>query len=139
MVQMTLFGGIQAKLWGSNNNKMQLHPDPMISRALRLLPLIPAVLLMACEEEASTAARGGWGGPAKVVTEQVEQQHYIGLVDAVDDLQVEVQKVDHPSRVHLDIETDDIDAEVARLEALGASALQRVRTVIKDGRVYGQP
>ena len=28
-------------------------------------------------------------------------------------LSIEVQKVDHPSRVHLDIETDDIEAEVA--------------------------
>lgn len=37
-----------------------------------------------------------------------------------DELVIEVQKVDHPSRVHLDIETDDIDAEVARLEKLGA-------------------
>ncbi len=27
-----------------------------------------------------------------------------------------MQRVDHPSRVHLDIETDDIAAEVARLE-----------------------
>lgn len=35
-------------------------------------------------------------------------------------LHIEVQKVEHPSRVHLDIETDDLDAEVARLEALGA-------------------
>ncbi|RPE79652.1 VOC family protein [Vulcaniibacterium tengchongense] len=35
-------------------------------------------------------------------------------------LSVEVQKVDHPSRVHLDIEADDIDAEAARLEKLGA-------------------
>ena len=35
-------------------------------------------------------------------------------------LHVEVQKVDHPSRVHLDIEADDVDAEAARLEALGA-------------------
>ncbi len=32
----------------------------------------------------------------------------------------------HPSRVHLDIETDDIPAEVARLERLGA---QRVAAV----------
>jgi glyoxalase superfamily protein len=31
-----------------------------------------------------------------------------------------VQKVDHPSRIHLDIETDDLEAEVKRLEALGA-------------------
>ena len=36
------------------------------------------------------------------------------------DLHIEVQKVQHPSRVHLDIEADDVDAEAARLEALGA-------------------
>src|SRR5260370_1673278 len=33
---------------------------------------------------------------------------------------VEIQRVDHESRVHIDIETDDIPAEVARLEKLGA-------------------
>ena len=43
------------------------------------------------------------------------------------DLHVEVQKVDHPSRVHLDLETDDIDAEVARLEALGATRVAFVK------------
>jgi hypothetical protein len=32
-----------------------------------------------------------------------------------------VPRVDHAARVHLDIETDDLDAEVARLEALGAT------------------
>lgn len=31
-----------------------------------------------------------------------------------------VQKVDHDSRIHLDIESDDLEAEVARLEKLGA-------------------
>jgi len=30
--------------------------------------------------------------------------------------------------VHLDIESDDVDAEVARLEALGARQVERVRT-----------
>ena len=43
------------------------------------------------------------------------------------DLQIEVQKVDHPSRVHLDIESDDIDAEAARLEALGAKKIGFVK------------
>jgi hypothetical protein len=38
-----------------------------------------------------------------------------------------VQKVDHPSRIHLDIESDDLDAEVARLEALGARRLGFVK------------
>ncbi|MEN1941542.1 VOC family protein [Luteimonas sp. MJ174] len=46
---------------------------------------------------------------------------YSALGDAPGNLHVEVQHVEHPSRVHLDIETDDIDAEVARLEALGAT------------------
>jgi hypothetical protein len=39
---------------------------------------------------------------------------------------VEVQLVDHESRVHLDIETDDIPAEVARLEKLGAKVVNRL-------------
>lgn len=41
------------------------------------------------------------------------------------DLHIEVQRVDHESRVHLDIETDDIEAEVARLVALGAREVSR--------------
>jgi Glyoxalase-like domain len=33
---------------------------------------------------------------------------------------VQIQRVDHESRVHIDIETDDITAEVTRLGKLGA-------------------
>jgi len=40
-------------------------------------------------------------------------------------LNIEVQQVEHPSRVHLDIETDDIEAEAARLEGLGAKKVKR--------------
>ncbi|KAB8318428.1 VOC family protein, partial [Tolypothrix campylonemoides VB511288] len=43
------------------------------------------------------------------------------------DLHVEVQQVAHDSRVHLDIEADDIDAEAARLEALGAKRIGFVK------------
>jgi hypothetical protein len=39
---------------------------------------------------------------------------------------VQIQRVAHGSRVHLDIETDDIPAEVARLEALGATVAERL-------------
>jgi len=39
---------------------------------------------------------------------------------------VQVQRVTHGSRVHLDIETDDIPAEVARLETLGAVVAERL-------------
>jgi hypothetical protein len=44
------------------------------------------------------------------------------------DLAIEVQTVAHESRVHLDIEADDIDAEVARLEQLGARRIGKVKT-----------
>lgn len=43
------------------------------------------------------------------------------------DLVIEVQTVAHPSRVHVDIETDDIEAEVMRLEKLGAKRVEAVK------------
>jgi hypothetical protein len=39
---------------------------------------------------------------------------------------VQIQRVGHESRVHIDIETDDIAAEVARLEKLGAKVVDRL-------------
>ena len=45
---------------------------------------------------------------------------YAELQTADDEPMILLQRVDHDSRVHLDIETDDIDAEVERLLALGA-------------------
>lgn len=52
-------------------------------------------------------------------------EKYAHLETPVDQPDVLIQRVDHPSRVHLDIETDDIDAETARLEELGASVVER--------------
>jgi hypothetical protein len=45
---------------------------------------------------------------------------YVMLETPPDEISVQIQRVGHESRIHLDIETDDIDAEVARLEKLGA-------------------
>ncbi len=39
---------------------------------------------------------------------------------------VEIQCFGHESRVHIDIETDDIPAEVGRLEKLGAKVVNRL-------------
>src|SRR5580704_10687547 len=39
---------------------------------------------------------------------------------------VQIQRVEHESRVHIDIETDDIPAEVSRLEKLGARVVDRL-------------
>lgn len=52
---------------------------------------------------------------------------YQMLGDTPGDLHIEVQKVDHSSRVHLDIEADDIDAEAERLEKLGAKKIAFVK------------
>jgi predicted enzyme related to lactoylglutathione lyase len=46
------------------------------------------------------------------------------------DIKVLVQAVDHDSRVHLDIETDDISAEQQRLEALGAKTIAKIKSWI---------
>jgi catechol 2,3-dioxygenase-like lactoylglutathione lyase family enzyme len=53
---------------------------------------------------------------------------YVLFDTAPNELHIEVQKVDHPSRVHLDIETDDVEAEVRRLEALGAKRVRQVQS-----------
>jgi hypothetical protein len=57
-------------------------------------------------------------------------RHYRKLGSGREDLIVLLQRVKHPSRVHLDIETDDIEREVARLERLGARRLKEIRTWI---------
>ena len=44
------------------------------------------------------------------------------------DGKVLLQSVDHESRVHLDIESDNQAAEVARLEAIGAKVVAKVKT-----------
>ena len=53
---------------------------------------------------------------------------YRALATAPEEVHIEVQQVDHPSRVHLDIEADDIEAEVRRLEGLGARRVAQVKT-----------
>jgi predicted enzyme related to lactoylglutathione lyase len=64
--------------------------------------------------------------------------NYLTLGTAPDGLSVEVQRVDHPSRVHLDIETDDIPAEVKRLERLGAKVVSHVKTWVVMEAPTGQ-
>ncbi|MGH8030665.1 MAG: VOC family protein [Arenimonas sp.] len=49
------------------------------------------------------------------------------LRTAPDEPFVLLQRVDHDARVHLDIQTDDFAAELARLEALGATRVAWVK------------
>ena len=53
--------------------------------------------------------------------------NYRSLGGSPEEVHVLVQAVDHPSRVHIDIETNDIEAEVRRLETLGAKRVKWVK------------
>jgi hypothetical protein len=53
---------------------------------------------------------------------------YRELATSQSEPMVLVQHIEHPARIHLDIEADDVEAEVARLEALGARRVEPVRT-----------
>ena len=63
---------------------------------------------------------------------------YRTLDTAADDVHIEVQQVAHPSRVHLDIESDDVEAEVRRLERLGARRVGAVSTWVVMEAPTGQ-
>jgi predicted enzyme related to lactoylglutathione lyase len=67
------------------------------------------------------------GVPLKPAAEEASPI-YRQLLTGPNDLHMEVQKVEHESRVHIDIETDDIEAEARRLEALGAKRVGSVET-----------
>jgi hypothetical protein len=57
-----------------------------------------------------------------------DDDRYRGLTATAAEPMLLVQRVEHPSRVHLDIETDDIEAEVERLEQLGARRVEKIHT-----------
>ena len=52
---------------------------------------------------------------------------YCRLKVGGDEVTLLIQAVEHPSRVHVDIETDDIEAELRRLEGLGARRVAQVK------------
>ena len=90
-----------------------------------------AGLIIDCQTDDLDAAGRFWSAALGLrirETQSVDDAGYVVLDTRPADPHVEVQKVDHPSRVHLDIETDDVDAEVRRLEALGARRVRAVRS-----------
>lgn len=89
-----------------------------------------AGFIIDCQTPDLQSAAGFWGRALGMEQRQLpgdEGKKYLRLVDPTGRLHIEVQSVEHPSRVHLDIETDDIEAEVRRLEALGATRVARVQ------------
>jgi len=69
---------------------------------------------------------------------QAGDDHYRDLVSGPSEPILLVQKVAHEGRIHLDIESDDVGAEVARLEALGAERVESVRTWVVMRAPTGQ-
>lgn len=65
-------------------------------------------------------------GRGERASDAPEDRGYVVLDTLPGEPHMELQRVDHDSRVHLDIETDDVDAEVARLEGLGARKVRPV-------------
>ena len=84
-----------------------------------------------CQTSDLGAASNFWGSALGMKVEALsgtEGQTYARLADPSKRLDIEVQLVEHPSRVHLDIESDDIEAEVRRLESLGAKRVRQIQT-----------
>ena len=90
-----------------------------------------STVVIDCQSSDLTDAARFWSaalGRKVDATENPATNKYVKLGSGNEELIVLVQKVSHPSRVHLDIETDDIEVEVKRLEAIGARRLEKVET-----------
>ncbi len=100
-----------------------------------------AGFIIDCQDADLDQAGAFWSaalGMAEKPADDDEDTGYRLLDTGVRDLHIEVQRVRHESRLHLDIETDDIAAEVARLEALGATALKAVHSWVVMQAPTGQ-
>lgn len=88
-------------------------------------------LVIDCSTDNLTTGASFWsqalGWPISASDDPAKDK-YVALETRADEMIVLLQKVDHPSRVHLDIETDDVEAEVMRLEKLGARRLEKIKT-----------
>jgi len=90
-----------------------------------------AGFIIDCRTDELGSAANFWSqalGYDQLSSENEEDENYAQLETGPNELHIEVQKVRHPSRVHIDIESDDIEAEVSRLEKLGAIRIEQVRT-----------
>jgi predicted enzyme related to lactoylglutathione lyase len=97
-------------------------------------------VIIDCQTKDLASAAKFWseafGRPIK--PETPTDGNYKTLVMKPGEILCEVQTVPHESRAHLDIETDDIEAEVKRLVALGAKEVERIRTWVVMQAPTGQ-
>lgn len=88
-----------------------------------------AGFIIDCNTSDLAGAATFWGAALglAVTSEADDDPGYRHLENGPGGLHIEVQQVSHESRVHLDIESDDIEAEVRRLEALGAKRVIAIK------------
>jgi predicted enzyme related to lactoylglutathione lyase len=89
-----------------------------------------SAFVLDCKVEDLATATDFWSkalGRAVASSDQDGDGKYAELKTDSDEPFLLLQKVNHDPRIHLDIETDDIDAEVARLETLGAKRITFVK------------
>lgn len=88
-----------------------------------------STIIIDCQTSDLRSAATFWSAAfGRVAVEDPSNPTYVSLQMRADEIICQLQSVSHESRVHLDIETDDIDAEVARLEKLGACEIERHKT-----------
>ena len=95
-----------------------------------------------CQTDDLTEAARFWSaalGRQADLSDDPATEKYVRVGSGNEELIVLLQKVPHASRVHLDIESDDIEAEVARLEALGAKRIEKDKDVVGDGSADRSP
>jgi hypothetical protein len=86
-----------------------------------------AGFILDCRTDDLSAAARFWAAALAMPVIERDPSGYDRLDAGPRDLHIEVQSVTHESRVHLDVETDDIEAEVARLEGLGAKRVAAIK------------
>ena len=84
---------------------------------------LSTVLIDAPKEEAAASVTFWSAALGAPTTQPPGEPQYSTLHDAVPGLVVAVQTVEDSPRYHVDIETDDVTAEVERLMGLGARPL----------------
>jgi hypothetical protein len=101
----------------------------------------PAGIIIDCQTNEIDQAAAFWSaatGLTAIADPRSDVSKYRRLETQPEELEIEVQKVDHPSRVHLDIETDNIEAELARLESLGAKRISNIHSWVVMEAPTGQ-
>ena len=99
-------------------------------------------IIIDCQTDDLEAAAEFWsaalGRPLRERVDDSAGDNYLPLATHADEPVIEIQRVDHPSRVHLDIESDDVEAEVRRLEKLGAKRIEAIKTWVVMEALTGQ-